>query len=144
MNLEKTAAIGELVSSVAIVLTLGYLAVQTQQTNNAMRANSREATMLADVTLLSASLGSPELMSGSNPAVDPATQYLRAYMRIREFAWFQYENGILDDSSWGSYMSPTVRILRTEGGQDFWARTQSEFDTRFVAHVDQLLAEDAP
>jgi hypothetical protein len=48
MKIEKLAAIGELVSSVAIVSTLVYLAVQTQQTNSALIGNSRQATLMAD------------------------------------------------------------------------------------------------
>jgi len=45
MKLEKTAAIAEIVSSVAIVATLAYLAFQAQQTDNLLLGNSRQATL---------------------------------------------------------------------------------------------------
>ena len=61
MKLEKLSAMAELVSSVAIVVTLIYLAVQTQQTNIALHAASREATMMADVTMLAAAMENPEV-----------------------------------------------------------------------------------
>ena len=61
MKLEKLSAMAELVSSVAIVVTLIYLAVQTQQTNIALHAASREATMMADVTMLAAAIENPKI-----------------------------------------------------------------------------------
>jgi len=67
MKLEKAVAYAEIVSSIAIALTLLYLAVQTQnlteqteQTNRALNANSREATMMADVNRLTSIAAYPE------------------------------------------------------------------------------------
>jgi hypothetical protein len=40
INWEAVGAIGEIVGAVAVVLTLGYLAVQIRQNTNASRAQS--------------------------------------------------------------------------------------------------------
>jgi hypothetical protein len=45
MKIEKIAAIGEIVSSIATVATLVYLGIQTQQTNTALFASSGSQIM---------------------------------------------------------------------------------------------------
>jgi hypothetical protein len=45
MKFEKVAPIAELLSSIAVVITLVYLAIQTRQTNEALLANSHQATV---------------------------------------------------------------------------------------------------
>jgi hypothetical protein len=52
MTLDSIAALAEIISSVAIVATLIYLAVQSRQTKDMLLGNSRQAAMSADVTLL--------------------------------------------------------------------------------------------
>lgn len=49
MKIERLAAIAEIVSSIAIVVTLGYLAVQTQQNTAAIVSNSRQQTLDAEL-----------------------------------------------------------------------------------------------
>lgn len=60
MKIEKIAATSEIISSVAIVVTLIYLSIQTQQTNSALLANSRQTTMMADVELITTIINNPE------------------------------------------------------------------------------------
>ncbi len=90
---------------VAIVVTLIYLAVQTQQTNIALHATSREATMMADVTMLAAAIENPEVNDNLEKAEitdierEQLEIFLAAFLRIREFAWFQYQNDILDEAT---------------------------------------------
>ena len=43
MNWEALGAIGEIVGAIAVVLTLGYLAVQIRQSNRSSRAAARQA-----------------------------------------------------------------------------------------------------
>lgn len=148
MKLDKLSAMAELVSSVAIVITLVYLAVQTQQTNIAQIASSREATMMADVTMLAAALENPEI--NVNMEKDTVTEleheqmelFLAAFLRIREFAWFQYKNDILDEVTWQSYLAPAGRVLSTTQGRLLWALHSTELDPEFVAQVNQLLSSE--
>jgi hypothetical protein len=146
MKLEKLSAMAELVSSVAIVVTLIYLAVQTQQTNIAQHAASREATMMADVTMLAAVIENPEVNVNLEKAEVSKVEheqlelFLAAFLRIREFAWFQYQNQILDEVTWQSYLAPARRVLRTPQGAQLWALHSAEMDPDFVADVNQFLA----
>ncbi len=155
MKVEKLAAIGEIISSIAIVLTLAYLALQTQQTNQALFSNSRAQIMSADVELVTAGMNMPasytrELIGGLVPdlqltdaeIVDLTWQLntLAALVRIREFAWFQYQDGLLDGRAWEGYAATLVRSLKTSYGPVLWESWKLELDPAFVAEVDARLA----
>jgi hypothetical protein len=145
MKLEKLSAFAEITSSVAIVITLAYLAVQTQQTNRALFANSREATMVADVSFLLAQADHPEMnMPRAGVAFDPREQAIFesltiAFFRIREFAFFQHAQGIMDDDAFESYMAVTIRRVRNEQVAQLWDQFSSELDPGFVAYVNERI-----
>ena len=146
INWTKFSAVSEVFSSLAIVITLIYLAIQTQQTNEALLASSRQATMQADVEFIGAVINSPEAFanlqkSGSELSALEAGQMqntFAAMMRVREFAWFQYQNGILDENTFRSYMAPMARWLQWEGAYETWQLFRLELDPEFAAYLDQL------
>lgn len=150
MKFERLAAIAEIVSSVAIVITLGYLAVETRQTNSALQANSREAAMLADVSILTTFVSNPEmnlnLSSTDLSAVDAAQvdNILAALTRVREFAWFQYQAGVMDSPAWRSYVNPLARVLNLPQGALWWSRYRQELDPGFSTEMDRRIRDYSP
>lgn len=149
INWTKFSALSEVFSSLAIVVTLIYLAIQTQQTNEALLANSRQATMQADLEFISAVISSPEAFANlqapiAELSIEEFLQMRNTFVgmvRIREFVWFQYQNGILDDNTFRSYMAPMSRWLQWEGAHDSWLQFKEEMDPEFVAYIDQRLEE---
>jgi len=153
VRVEKMAALAEIVSSIAIVLTLIYLAMQTQQlatqtqqTKDALYATSRQATMTADVSIILSALDPPiaELELIPYEDMTDLQRQLRgnlfaALSRVREFAWLQYQNGILDQATLESYLAPLRRFIRRPGGAEEWEATSAELDPSFVEFVDQYL-----
>jgi hypothetical protein len=152
MKLERMAVVAEIVGSIAIVVTLGYLVVQTRQTNNALLANSRQATMNADVTMIAAMIGTPQAFTNlhkpfaemSLEEQEQAANVLAGLMRVREYAWFQYKNGILDEDALRSYMTPMVRWLKWGDTMSVWQVFSKEVDPEFVAYVDRMLQASEP
>jgi hypothetical protein len=149
MKVEKLAAIAEIISSVAIVITLAYLAVQTQQTNSALVASSRQATMTADVAMVSAIIGNPEAFTNSSTPFSELTlveqeqvgNVMAGLLRVREFAWFQYQSGILDESTLQSYLAPVARWIKRGDVMVVWELFSQELDQEFVDYVNNLLEE---
>ena len=148
MKLERVAPLAEIISSIAIVLTLIYLAVQTQQTNSALVANSQQATMLADMTLISALIANPEAMGNTHRPFDELTgaerdqigNVLAGVIRSREFAWLQYQTGILDEDTLASYMETPVRWIREdEAFRYYWEYFSGTGNPDFARYVDSLL-----
>ena len=148
MKLERIAPLAEIISSVAIVLTLIYLAIQTNQTNSALVANSRQATMLADMTLISALISNPEAMGNTHRPFNELTDaeqdqlgnVLAGVIRSREFAWLQYQSGILDEATFASYMETPVRWIREdEAFRYYWEYFSAGSNPDFRSYVNQLL-----
>ena len=158
MKLEKISAVAELVSSVAIVATLIYLALQTQQTNQALFSNSRAQLMSADVQMAIELADSPmnqdirDFVKGytRNPnltdeeiaALARMGNLMAGLVRIREFAYFQFQDGLLDQRAWDGYANTLVRIIQSNNGQLHWERFKPELDAGFVADVDARLDFD--
>jgi len=158
MNLEQLAAIGEIISSVAVVVTLIYLAMQTRQMKSALNASSRAQLMSADVQFV------------IEDAKNPITQYQREWIRniaptgldltdeeelqtfqrlvnllaglvrIREFAWFQYRDGLLDEQAFNGYLATLVRNMNFGYGPLLWEIYKPELDPKFVAYVEERLS----
>ena len=147
MKLEKLAAIAEIVGSIAVVVTLAYLAVQARQTNEALLANSRQATMSADVALIAAAIGSPQAWTNLHKPLaelslqeqEQSANVLAGLLRVREYAWFQYKNGILDEAALRSYLTPMIRWFRRGDTMTVWRTFSKELDPEFVAYVDRML-----
>ena len=66
---------------------------------------------------------------------------LAGLLRIREYAWFQYKSGALDETTLRSYLAPLARWLKWDGAEPTWKLFSQEIDPEFVAYVDQMLEE---
>ena len=65
-------------------------------------------------------------------------------LRVREFAWFQYRSGIMDEAAMRSYVAPLARWLRRGDAGAIWAQVSQEMDPEFVEYVEQVLDETSP
>ena len=157
---SKWSAIAEILSSVAIVATLFYLAVQTRQvsvqteqmsiqsalTTNAILATSRQETMSADIEMIAAMISNPEAWSNIDKPYSELTSTEQAQarnvyaglLRIREYAWFQYKNGILDEATLQTYLHPVPRWIDRASGPELWERLSRDLDSEFVSYVNVL------
>ena len=154
MNIEKTAAIAEIVSSIAIVITLIYLAVQTQQmteqtkqTNNILLSSSRQVTLEGDLDILKLVADHPDypqLATISDRALTDIelgelNTVLASMVRIREYAFQQYKAGILDEETWESYLAILTGELRNTQSKKWWEDTRRVLPADFVAEVERRL-----
>jgi len=147
VKVEKISAVAEIISSVAIVITLIYLTVETRQNTDALLAMSQQAALDADLSWLSTQIEYPELMGQvDDPNLSQEdwarTQaYLVQYLRIREFAWFQYQNGILDEPTWQSYLRPTANVFASERARTYLYTGNYSGDPEFMEYLRNWFAE---
>jgi hypothetical protein len=155
-NIEwsKWASIAEIVSSVAILITLVYLAaqtqqvaIQTQQNSAAINASSRQAVLASDLELLSELIAYPsinEAMVKDELSYDEMTRlenWLVAMSRSREHQWFQYRDGLLDEQVWEAYLTGLTVNLRDRRTRAWWERFSYQyFDDDFVDEINVHLA----
>lgn len=150
MNWTKTSAFAEILSSVAILVTLVYLAVEIQQNAEATRANTRQAILDSDQQFLQLFVDSPELnLLWYKPELSDQEKvrlsyFLLIHMRMRESNWFQYESGILDERTWRSYRGSIVAMLSAPRTRAWWESLGVEriFNLDFVSVVDNLIADE--
>ena len=161
---SKWSAIAEIFGAIAIVATLLYLsvqttylarqtellAVQTQQTNSALVASSRQATMTSDVAMITALVSNPEAWTNTHSPIAELTlqeqeqviNVMAGLLRIREFSWFQFQNGTIDEAAFRSYAGPVARWIRRGDIRTIWeTRFAQEMDPGFVSYINSLLDE---
>jgi hypothetical protein len=147
MNWTKLSAISEIVSSVAIVITLGYLAVQTQQGAASTRAAVVQGTLEADLELLTQRANDPGRESlWCEPDLTDIEAFkiqadMIALVRIREAQWTQRQAGILGEDTWRSYKDALGGNLSQPRSRTFWERIrETDLTPGFVAEIDELLS----
>ena len=147
MNLPKIADLSEIVSSIAIVVTLIYLTVEISQNTSALHAQSRQATLEASQSELFALMDEPEIVSSIMQS-EPLTSeqairldlFLTAALKGREFAWLQFRDELIDDTQWESEKASLSALLDSKRTRQWWDRSGRRLYSRdFVVFVDQLL-----
>jgi hypothetical protein len=148
MKLKKLSALAELVSAIAIVVTLGYLAIQTQQNTAAVQAGVRQAILESEMVLIRQLVDYPIVFTGRSGDADLTDEELvrlhanlLVLARTRENQWLQYQNGVIDETSWSTYQTAIPAVLSTDFMRSWWRNrtARGEFDEGFVAAVDKLL-----
>lgn len=162
MKLEKLSALSEIVSSIAILITLIYLAIQTNQNTEQMRQNAeatkastRQQMLGTDMAFLRDILENPEIVSLQYKAklsdaekAKVAAQYTM-FLRQRENNWIQYKNGALDELSWHS-MKSTINVIAHQPNFHLYWRNLSKtnnamgFAPALVELIDDIVEKTAP
>ena len=152
MDWETGAAIAEIIAAATVVASLIYLAVQMRQNNELLRSESRQALVTNDVTSLSAGFQNADVFAKyvAGDDLSPEEQLRMSFMfaldlRNREFEYFQYTNGILDEQTWLAYRH-VVLINHSSGrGRHWWDSIgRGIVDPAFAELVDELLVDAEP
>ena len=156
MNWEALGAIGEVAGAVAVVLTLGYLALQMRQNTRAVRvasfhqvADSFSAVSLSvvqDPTLVSLLLRArldPESLTREEHA--RLRFFLLTLFRRAESMFFHSEQGTLQRESWQGIRMTLADTLATSLGQRWWSENALRFNPSFRTYVGaELLGKGDP
>ena len=153
MNWEALGAIGEIVGAVAVVITIGYLAVQIRQNTRTLRLSTHHmigsrSTDLNRTMADSADLARITMIGDQNPdGLSPEDR--RRWMawnlvRFRHYEdlHYQYTNGMLDDSYWNGFRRWHSFNLRQPGILSFWEENKRAFRDDFISFVDSVAVND--
>ena len=151
VNWTKASAIAEILSSIAILVTLVYLAIEIRQNAQATRADTRQAILAADQEFLHILLQDPKLVISRHQQELNDEERVRlsiqlvTMLRMREMNWIQHQNGTIDDTTWQAYLGSLVAVLSAPQSRVWWENYGVEriFDPRFVSLVDDLLMDKA-
>ena len=146
MTLEQFAYLAQIIGVAVVVVTLIYLSIQVRQGAELLRSQSRQALLDNDRAVLLKYLDHIDVLEKvSRPEkLSFVDQYKFAIlwgcnMRNREFEWFQYRSGALDEASWKSYQQILRYTLGTERHRAWWNGVRSAFDPGFAQMVDEFV-----
>ena len=152
MNRSKLADLSEILSSIAVVVTLVYLTVEVRQNTDALRAQSRQAVLEASQAELFMLVEYPNLglaFSGGLP-LSPEEHvqvdaWLTSALRTREYSWLQYRERSIDEAQWATERAVTLSIFDDPVTRLWWQRQGRQVvGPEFVAFLDSLTEANPP
>ena len=150
MDWNAIGAIGEILGAVAVVATLGYLAVQTRYSVAATQANTRQAILESDQQFLTILMVDPtiDVIRWKRDLADDEKvklgYFLLTFARMRESNWLQFHSGGLDRETWESYRASIPVVMNNPNGRSWWrnyVKARGLYSKGFVSEVDVLLEQ---
>jgi len=141
-----------LIANVAVVGGIVFLAIEMHQNNELLRSESRQTLVSNDVTSLIANMANVDVFATlvSDGELSAEDQLRLSFMfmldlRNREFEYFQYTNGLLDEETWLAYRN-VILVNHSAGiGRTWWDQVGRHIvDPTFAALIDELLVDAAP
>lgn len=151
MNWDAIGAIGETLSAVAVLITVGYLAVQIRHSTQAMKTSALRSAQ--DVVLLTekneryiAYLMKAQRHEELTP--DERAHMVERYltiMRTFERIWQEHKLGSVSQEQFEQHLDLLRWAMSTAEPRRMWEHLAQAFDPGFRAVVDtEVLADDAP
>ncbi len=153
MSFEQLSYLAQIVASVAVILSLIFVAFQIKQNTSALQRNEHNSTMSQWTVIRMAIAGNreiAELMTAGlhgEGAIDAADQ-LRLEQMLQEYAWASFH--IWDRTQRGVFPQGTFEatagallfeVLNTPRGATWWHNEKfTGFIPEFVKDVDAVLA----
>ena len=129
-----------------------YLAIQMRQNNELLRSESRQALVANDLTSLAANFSNADVFAKyvNGEEMSAEDQLRLSFMftldlRNREFEYFQYTDGLLDEQTWLAYRHVILINHSTGRGRVWWDEIGREIvDPELAKLVDELLVDAKP
>lgn len=150
MNWNAIGAIGEIVGSAAVVITIAYLAVQTRHSTKSAKSVSTNQSRAAVTDVLSAITSDSEAVKVyTQGMVDPDS--LERHERVRfdliifqtlrviETIFLEHREGMVPEELWMGQWRGEQAILKTKGGRESWMRQKRFVSNSFMVWVDDHL-----
>ena len=152
MNWEAIGAIGEVVGGVAVIATLGYLAVQirrsTAQAKSDAFAKMNEMVQGLSVRLMEdLELTETVLAAGQDWDSLPPEKQFQAHMmnlvevQAYESYFYMMKHGQLEESTYLSREEHVLRRLGAPGARFWWDNYSYNMDPEFVDRINRRLED---
>ena len=151
VNWDAIGAIGEIVGAIAVVATLGYLAVQINQSTKVARSSTRQA--IAEMTMAASNdiprdkeLAEIFVRQMKGEELDDAESIrllARTYVAMRnwENIHYQYLTGMLSDDEWHGFRLNLKAIFEWDITQSYWANEHQYYSAAFQKEISVVQSE---
>jgi hypothetical protein len=144
------ADLASLASSIAVLVSLLFLALQVRQSNRNQRSLMQQGRTSRNVDLLFR-LADPKVSDlwvriSTGESLEDAEYYmLYGYMASvfwsYEDSFFQFRSGMLDASSWASDLATLKRLLSNPAYRAVWTAVRSAIGEEYRSFLDGLVVE---
>ena len=151
MNLERINHWLALIANFGVLIGVIFLAVEMRQNTEAINGQSRQAIFAGSQEELFKFLEYPELTvllasKETEISLEQKVQIdslLVSALRAREFAWRQYNAGILDRATWDSELEVISILVGSERSRDWWNQAGVvQFNGDFREIVSRIAREE--
>lgn len=155
MNWEAIGAVADLLAAIAVIVTLGYLAMQIRQSVAAIRSTATQSAHDQTTVLYDLLAGDPALAEifarGLNAldtlnAAETARFYalmLSVVFRLQNW-YLQTRSGHIDKALFESWSKVARQISGTPGFQRFWRERRYVFSPEFVEFAEREVFLEEP
>lgn len=155
-KLQILALGAEIVGGVAVILSLGVVAYELNQSNVQAQLNTNALEISAYQSLINSiidqnsliasdpELAAIRLKSSSNPEeLSPEERtrinsYFMSLIRHGDMAYFQYERGAIDQQRLDSVLTILSLVLSNPVGRIRWENAKPNFSKDYVQYLDAL------
>lgn len=153
MTLELISTLSSMIGTVAVVLTVVYLAIEVRRSTRATYAQTYQ-TAVAALGDMAAIVGESKEKSRlfavgmADPDKLDRDEYLQfAYLGISLFrryenAYFQYRSGMIDDEFWNGHRDNLLWFYHRPGTQRWWTERRLGFSSGFREFLESTSPED--
>ncbi len=146
MNWDALGAIGEIVGAFAVVLTLGYLAIQMRQNVTGMKVAAKQEMTRQYSDYVDLLLANPELralnrrgMNGEALNDDDRAVFL---LLIAKACWYfasmhyQYQQHSLSEDEWNQSKQLIASYCLAPGFKSYWEERGFTYSDSFRAYIE--------
>jgi hypothetical protein len=153
MSLSDLASVGSLVSGLAVLISLLYLALQVRQTERNQQISIRHSRV-SRIVELQVALADPAMSAAwqhgsTNPheltqiELNQFVSLCRAFFFHFEDSFYQREEGLLNDDAFETVVAGARLLARSPGLRVAWKVSRPNFGGRFLDFMDQVVAGSA-
>jgi hypothetical protein len=149
LNWDALGAIGEIMGSMGVLVSLIYLAVQTRNGASETRDASIHSVMELAIKFRAESytgdLADIRMKAAMNQPMEPIEVlkfegYLSALFELNELVFVQYQKDKLDPEYFKAWERRTQAAISVPRIQQFWGKTKTGYRASFVEYIDRLMA----
>ena len=151
MKLSDLAHVAEIIGAVAVIVTLGYVAVQIEQNTIAVEASTRQGRLAygreqTELLITQPGLAKLVMEAEKDASVLDDEEQLLFYefttwrMATWELTYLEYVDGLIDEETWLAWDGYYLLFVEGKPGyRKFFIDTRQQWDSRFMGHVDKSL-----
>jgi hypothetical protein len=152
VELQDLANLGEFISSVAVIVSLVYLAIQVRQNTASIRTENFARALERVSAMQSLLFENGELARlQAQGVLDPCTLTPKERLQLTwwlseafgafEFMFHQAQSGALPDEVWSRWSATTAWWVSFPGVQAWWQSRPTPFSQGFTSFVDGLIRD---